>query len=62
MGGKSEVDPATVHRIKYPSDIKKRARSKRERKPRTTEQNAARRKKEMDGGEFRPNKNTEVYF
>ena len=48
-------DPATGRRrnSKYPSDFKKRKR-----KPRTTEQNAARNKKGMDGGKFRPNKNT----
>ena len=61
MGGKRKVDPAaeTGKCMKYPSDFK-------ERKPKPTEQkkrrNAGRRQKGMDGGEFRPNKHTKVYF
>ena len=54
--GKKKIDPATGKLIKYPSDFKKR-------KPRTTEQNAARNQKEKDEpGRIRPNKHAKVYF
>ena len=57
MGGMRKIDPATGLRIKYPSDLKKR-----DRKPRTKEQNAARAQKGMDRDEIRPNKNNKVHF
>ena len=47
MGGKKQTDPATGKRIRYPSDFKKK-------KPRATEQNAARRNERSD--------NSKVYF
>ena len=57
--GKRKIDPATGKRIKFPSDLKKK-------KPRSTEQknreNAARRQKGLDTGEFCPNKSTKVQF
>ena len=62
MGGKRKIDPATGLTMKYPSDLKKRDKPGRVRKPRTTAQNAARAQKGMDRDEIRPNKNTKVHF
>ena len=58
--GKRKIDPETGKRVKFPSDFKERIR--KERKPRTTEQNAARRVKGMGVGRLRPNKHTKVYL